>query len=277
MTAAPALSRLSATSDAPRLLCLHHAGGNGAFYADWPAELAGVCEVWTANLPGRRVRSHEPLITNSDLLVAELADAAEALLDRPLAIFGHSMGALLGYEVARELRHRGCPPLGALVVSACRAPGIPSPRPPVPRSDAELVEHLRSWGGTPPELLADQEFLGLALPPLRADLLLCDAYRHRPGSPLDTPLTALAAPDDDEAPMRDVAAWSSHSTQWRGIHAVAGGHFYLIRARRLVIDIVVRAVKDGLRRLEPTSTGPAAPGLPGPRNTAAETRPGRRG
>jgi pimeloyl-ACP methyl ester carboxylesterase len=85
--------------------------------------------------------------------VAELADAAEALLDRPLAIFGHSMGALLAYEVARELA------------------GL-----------------LRSWGGTPPELLQDEEFLGLVLPPFRADLLLCDTYRYRPGTPLDTPL-----------------------------------------------------------------------------------------
>jgi surfactin synthase thioesterase subunit len=229
------------------LLCFHHAGGNSAFFAAWAADLAGVCEVWTANLPGRRARADEPLITSPDVLVAELADAAQALVDRPLAIFGHSMGALLGYEVARALRRRACPPLSALVVSACRAPSVRAARPPVPRTDAELADVLSSWGGTPPELLADPEFLSLALPPLRADLLLCDAYRYRPGAPLDAPLTALAAVADIVAPVRDVAAWSSHTTRWRGIHAVAGGHFYLIRARRLVIDIVARAVRNGMR------------------------------
>ena len=146
----PALWRLSPASDAPRLLCLHHAGGNGAFYATWSADLAETCEVWTVNLPGRRGRSLEPAITDPDILVAELADAAEGLVDRPLAIFGHSMGALLGYEVARELRRRGCPPLSALVVSACRAAHLrPGPQA-VSRGDAELTGMLRSWGGTPP-------------------------------------------------------------------------------------------------------------------------------
>jgi surfactin synthase thioesterase subunit len=109
-TGGSALWRLSSASDASRLLCLHHAGGNGAFYLGWAADLTETCEVWTVNLPGRRGRVLEPLITDLDTLVAELADAAEALLDRPLAIFGHSMGALLAYEVARELRRRDAPP-----------------------------------------------------------------------------------------------------------------------------------------------------------------------
>lgn len=256
MTPGAALSRLSATSSgpsgssAPRLLCLHHAGGNGAFYARWAADLAGVCEVWTANLPGRRGRGDEPAIVDLDVLVAELADAAETLLDRPLTIFGHSMGALLGYEIARELRRRGGhrPPLAALVVSACQAAHIHAGGArPAPRGDADLIECLRSWGGTRPELLADAQFLDLALPPLRADLLLCDAYRYQPGSPLETPLTALAATHDHVAPVRDVMAWSSHSTRWRGIRVVAGGHFYLGPAHHLVLDVVAHAVRDGVR------------------------------
>jgi surfactin synthase thioesterase subunit len=247
------LWRLSSASDAPRLLCLHHAGGNGAFYLSWAADLAETCEVWTVNLPGRRGRVLEPLITDLDTLVAELADAAEALLDRPLAIFGHSMGALLAYEVARELRRRGCPPLSALVVSACRAAQLRPELEPVPRDDAELAGLLRSWGGTPPELLQDEEFLGVVLPPFRADLMLCDAYRYRPGPRLDTPLTALAAADDDVAPVRDVAAWSEYSARWRGIHVLPGGHFYLVQARRLVLDIVMRAVTEGVSLLQQDS------------------------
>jgi surfactin synthase thioesterase subunit len=251
--AGPALWRLSSAPDAPRLLCLHHAGGNGAFYLSWAADLAETCEVWTVNLPGRRGRVLEALVTDPDLLVAELADAAEALLDRPLAIFGHSMGALLAYEVARELRRRGRVPLSALVVSACRAAHLRTELKPVPRDDAELAGLLRSWGGTPPELLKDEEFLALVLPPFRADLLLCDAYRYRPGTPLDIPMTALAAVDDEVAPVRDVAAWSAYSTRWRGIHVVPGGHFYLVPARRLVLDVVMRAVTEGLSLMQPES------------------------
>jgi len=190
------------------------------------------------------------LVTDAHFLVAELADAAEALLDRTLAIFGHSMGALLGYEVARELRRRERPPLSALVVSACRAPHLRLERQPVPRGDAELAGLLRSWGGTPPELLEDEEFLGLVLPSFRADMLLCDTYRYQPGSPLDIPLTALAAGHDDVAPMHDVAAWSAHSTRWRGIHVFAGGHFYLVPSRRLIVDEVARAVIDGVSLMQ---------------------------
>jgi surfactin synthase thioesterase subunit len=246
-TAGSTLWRLSPASDAPRLLCLHHAGGNGAFYLSWAADLAETCEVWTVNLPGRRGRVLEPLATELDTLVAEVADAAEALLDRPLAIFGHSMGALLAYEVARELRRRGCPPLGALVVSASRAAHLRTERNGAPRGDAELAGLLRSWGGTPPELLRDEEFLDVVLPPFRADLLLCDAYRYRPGLRLDTPLTALAGADDDVAPVGDVAAWSEYSSRWRGIQVLPGGHFYLVQARRLVLDIVMHAVTEGAR------------------------------
>ena len=249
-SAGSVLWRMSSASDAPRLLCLHHAGGNGAFYTSWAADLAGTCEVWTANLPGRRGRSLEPLVTDADILVAELTDAAEALLDRPLAIFGHRMGALLGYEVARELCRRGRPPLSALVVSACRAPHLRTEGQPGARGDAELAGLLRSWGGTPPGLLEDEEFLSLVLPPFRADILLCDAYRYQPGSPLDIPLTALAAADDDVAPVHDVEAWSAHSTRWRGIHVFAGGHFYLVPPRRLVLDVVARAVTDGVSLMQ---------------------------
>jgi surfactin synthase thioesterase subunit len=86
----------------------------------------------------------------------------------------------------------------------------------------------------------------LVLPPFRADLLLCDAYRYRPGTPLDTPLTALAAADDKVAPVREVAAWSAYSTRWRGIQVLPGGHFYLVQARRLVLDIVMSAVTEGV-------------------------------
>jgi surfactin synthase thioesterase subunit len=247
VTVVPLLSRVSPASDAPRLLCLHHAGGNGSFFAEWARELTDTCEVWSVNLPGRRLRYREQAITDPTALVQELADAVQGLQDRPLAIFGHSMGALLGFEVARELRHRASPPPCALIVSACQAPHIRGVRAPIPRGAPELIEFLRSWGGTPPQLLQDHEFLGLALETLGTDLTLCDAYRYLSEPALDVPLTALAGAQDDTAPEDDVTAWSIHTTRWRGIRVLPGGHFYLVQARRLVLDIVARAVKDAVR------------------------------
>jgi surfactin synthase thioesterase subunit len=250
MTAEVALTRWSrASTRAPRLLCLHHAGGSGVFFARWAEDLAGDAEVWTASLPGRGTQVGEAQITDPDVLVAGLAQAARELLDRPLTVFGHSMGALIGFEVARKLRPEGAP-LAALVLSGCKAAHLHLGQGRGPHSDAELIEGLESWGGTPPELLADPQFLSMALPPLRADLMLCDAYRYRPGAPLDIPLTTLAATRDRTAPECDVAAWSVHSTRWRGIHVLPGGHFYLLPARRLVLDVVLSAARYGLQLLE---------------------------
>lgn len=250
MAAETALLCLStAPAGAPRLLCLHHAGGSGAFFARWADDLAGQAEVWTVNMPGRGGRAAEAPITDPGVLVAGLAGAVRELCDRPLTVFGHSMGSLVGFEIARRLRAEGAP-LAALVLSGCRAAHIHLGQPPGPRGDAELIECLRSWGGTPPELLADPRFLDMALPPLRADLMICDAYRYRPGPALDVPMTALAGTSDRIAPEHDVAAWSTHSTRWRGIHLVPGGHFYLVPARPLVLDVVLRAARYGLRLLE---------------------------
>ena len=212
-------------------------------------DLAGQCEVWTAHLPGRRERSAEPAITDVGTLVAQSADEATDLLDRPVAIFGHSMGALLGFEIARRLLRDSQPPLAALVVSACKAPHVHAGGDQAARTDAGLVEILRSWGGTPAELLDDREFLDLVLPALRSDLAVCDAYRYRPGPPLPIPITAIAAMRDHVAPVRDVAAWAVRTRQWRGLHLVAGGHFYLASARQLALEVVVAAVRDGVRGL----------------------------
>src|SRR5204862_268088 len=132
----------------------------------------------------------EPLVSDPDTVVTGLAAEAEALLDRPLALFGHSMGALLAFEVVRTLESRGAA-VAALIVSGSSAPHLRAARGEPERTDEELIEQLRAWGGTPEALLADPDFMQLVLPPLRADLAVCDRYAHRPGGIL-APLTALA-------------------------------------------------------------------------------------
>ena len=128
--------------------------------------------------------------------------------------------------MVRELERRGGDIL-ALIVSGCPAPHLRATRTdPGPRTDSELVDRLRSWGGTPVELLDDPEFVELALRPLRADLALCDRYRSRPGA-VRAPLTALAGTDDVVATVPEVEAWAAYSARWRGVHVVAGGHFFV--------------------------------------------------
>lgn len=232
------LVRLSPASAAPRLLCLPHAGGRGDFYRRWTSDVAGVLELWTVALPGRHGRVGEPAETNFDAVIKSIAAQSQDLLDRPLAIFGHSMGAILGLEVIRELESSG-PPLRGLVVSGCSAPrqrvrGTGPDR----HTDEALIGLLTSWGGTPPELLEDQAFLAEALPVLRADLVLYDQYQPRPGQ-VRTPLMALAGSTDTTAPAAEVGAWAGYASDWRGLRVLPGGHFFLYTAQRAVIDAIV--------------------------------------
>lgn len=239
--AAPAWVRLSAPSALPRLLCLPYAGGRGDGYHRWASGLAGTLEVWAADLPGRHRRASEPADSDPDTVIAELTAAAAALADRPLAIFGHSLGALLGFEVAAALERRGTG-VAALVVSGSAAPQVRAARQPItPVSDAELVARLLRWGGTPRELLADREFRDLVLPPLRADLTLCDRYRYR-GTTLRAPITALAGADDETAPAAEVALWQHCTVAWRGLRVLPGGHFFIAGGLGTLLNIVAAAV-----------------------------------
>jgi surfactin synthase thioesterase subunit len=232
------LVRLSTASTAPRLLCLPHAGGRGDFYRRWTGDLAGTLEVWTVALPGRHRRAGEPAETDLDAVVKSIAVQSLELLDRPLAIFGHSMGAILGLEVVREMETSG-PPLRGLVVSGCSAPLLRAPRTgPDQRTDEDLAGLLKSWGGTPPELLGDSAFLHAALPVLRADLVLYDQYQVRPGQ-VRTPLMALAGSTDTTAPAVEVGAWSGYAGDWRGLRVLPGGHFFIYDAQRAVIDAII--------------------------------------
>ena len=241
--AAPAgLMRLSAPTSGARLLCLPYAGGRADGYRRWSGDLVGIAEVWAADLPGRHRRTAEPLVTDPEAVVAAISTSAQGLLDRPLAVFGHSMGALLAFEVVRELERRDRDVL-ALIVSGCAAPHLRATRTQRgPRTDAELVAQLRSWGGTPAELLEDPDLMALALRPLRADLALCDRYRPGPGG-VEARMTALAGTDDVVATLPEVEAWAGYSTRWRGVHVIAGGHFFVHAAGRAVVDVVAGALR----------------------------------
>jgi surfactin synthase thioesterase subunit len=237
-TTAGSLVRLSPPSAAPRLLCLPYAGGHGELYRSWVRPLAGRAEVWAADLPGRFRRAGLYPVTDPDVVAAEISAEAAPLADRPLVLFGHSMGALLGFEVARTLEAQGHQ-VSALIASASPAPPVRADRTPTgPETDEQLVARLRSWGTIDHRLLANHEFLELVLPPLRADLTLCDQYRYRPG-PLRAPLLALAGTADTVAPLREVEAWQSCAADWRGVQVVPGQHLFMTTSQPYVLAVVV--------------------------------------
>ncbi|MGW3498381.1 thioesterase II family protein [Streptomyces sp. NPDC001020] len=221
--------RWAPTQDAPvRLFCLPHTGGGAALYRRWAERLAPWADVVSIRLPGREKRFSEPPHRCLDELTDALADAVVPLLDRPYAWFGHSMGALIAYEMCRRLRERGARPCDLLVASGRRAPHLPSRRPDVhdaPRD--ELVAHLRELNGTPPEVLDSAAALTALLPMVRADFAVSETYRWRPGRPLDCPVVVLGGRDDPLADPAELAGWQRHSAARTEVRMFDGGHFFL--------------------------------------------------
>jgi surfactin synthase thioesterase subunit len=209
-----------------RLLCLPYAGGSPAMYKRWGQELEDLVEVVPVCLPGRAHRYNEPCIEEMQQLADDIATAADVLLDRPLALFGYSLGALVALEVARRLADRGIPPF-LLIAAACSAPCILSPSDESRLlSDDEFVAKLWDLKATPDAILNNLELVQVLMPMLRADFGLAERYRYRPGPRLDTRLVTIAGRADPIAPPESMADWSREAHRF-GHLVVDGGHLFI--------------------------------------------------
>lgn len=233
---------------AVRLLCFPHAGGAANFYLPFSRKLSPTVETLAVQYPGRHDRLAEPPARS----IAELADGVVgALADReegrsgPLVLFGHSLGAVVAFEVARRLE-RG--PLGgpaALIVSACRAPSRLRPGSVHLRDDAGVLAELRRLGGTAGDLLGDEELVRMLLPTVRADYAALAAYTEpRPAvQPLACPIVVMAGDDDPVVPVDDALAWAQFTTGGFASELFPGGHFYLTSCADRVTESILRTAK----------------------------------
>jgi medium-chain acyl-[acyl-carrier-protein] hydrolase len=173
-------------------------------------------------------------------LVKMLADAISQRLDEPFAFFGHSMGAIIGFELAHELRVRRGPTLRHLFVSGCAAPHIPDSLPPMHKlPESELIARLKELGGTPPEVLEDPEIIQLVLPTLRADFQLLETWRYVDRGPLRCPVTAMGGVGDKFVSRADVYAWREHSNAEFSMCMFPGDHFFLQNCRKQMIETIL--------------------------------------
>jgi medium-chain acyl-[acyl-carrier-protein] hydrolase len=211
-----------------RLWCFPFVGGGAAVWHPWAGGLTGVAEVRAVRLPGRETRLHEPLFRRSEDLVAALAAQIAPHTGRPYAFCGHSLGAIIGFEVTRRLRALGTPLPRMLVVSGSRAPHRPRPESPLhPLDDPEFVAQLDArYGGIPPELLAQPDVLALLLPATRADLEVYETYTYRAAPPLDVPVLALGGEADQAVSRDDVLGWREHTRARFEADFFPGGHFF---------------------------------------------------
>ncbi|MBY8841327.1 thioesterase II family protein [Streptomyces sp. SP2-10] len=229
---------------AVRLVCLPHAGGSASFYRPVSVTMPESVDVLAVQYPGRQDRRDEPCATS----IAELADHVTSVLlpwtDRPLLLFGHSMGATLGFEVARRLERDHDVVLRALFASARRAPSCPRQENVHLRDDDGLVEEMRRLSGTDSAILDDDELIRMALPAIRADYRAAETYVYEPGPNLTCPVFALVGDDDPKVTVDEARAWSRHTDAASECHVFEGGHFYLtshqVKVRELLLEKAVR-------------------------------------
>ena len=186
-------------------------------------------EICPIQLPGREKRAREKPIDKVSLLVEALADALP--LDKPFAFFGHSMGAMLCFELARELRRQNRRLPEYLFLSAFPAPQLASPRWDKPvhlLSDDEFVEELQQLSGTPDEILKDASLMQLLLPILRADFTLCETYTYIQQEALACPIQAYGGEQDPNVNRESLLGWSEHTRTGFNLRMFPGGHFFLL-------------------------------------------------
>jgi len=211
-----------------RLLCFAHAGGGAAPFFRWGAAMPAGVAVCPVRRPARETAHAEPPLRDVRSIVAGTMRALQSLPPRPTALFGHSVGGLVAYEVARAMQAAGATP-ELLVVSARPAPQLPASLPPLAHlPDDQFIRELDSlYGGIPRELLAAPELLALMLPALRADLTASEAYRHTPGPRLRCPLFACHGLSDRAVDPGRVAPWGELTDCEFSARGFPGGHFYV--------------------------------------------------
>lgn len=223
-----------------KLLCLPYAGGGANLYRGWAAVLPEWIGVLGGQLPGRETRITEPPMTSLRDVVDHLTAALPAVTDGgPWALFGHSMGAVLAYELARTLRARGLAEPALLLLSGRRAPGVVMPsRPLHALPEAEFRREIGRLGGTPQEVLESDELMALISPMLRADFELVETWRPEVSAPLSCPIATFAGTDDARNAPQTMAGWAEVTTGPVTHHTLAGGHFFLNHSRNVLLDLV---------------------------------------
>ncbi len=224
-----------------RLFCFPYAGGGAFAFRKWAERVPHGVELCGVQLPSREGRFKEPAYTRLTDLVRDLAEVVGTATDVPFAFFGHSMGALVAFALARELRRANVSGPELLLVSGRRAPQRPDPDPPIHALPLpEFLQELRELNGTPEAIFRDEELLQLLVPILRADFEVCETFEYEHERPLDCPIAAFGGTVDPDVAREDLEAWAEQTTASFSLRMFPGDHFYFVNRPAALLDEVAR-------------------------------------
>lgn len=223
-----------------RLFCFPYAGSGASIYRAWPDALPHL-DVCAIQPPGRETRMRDEPIKRLEPLVEATVEAILPLLDQPFAFFGYSLGSYVAFEATRRLRALGAPLPARLFLGACGAPQTPRRKAPIhDLPDAEFMNELRGYQGTPAEVLEHEELMALLLPLLRADFGVYETYVPRNEPPLDIPFSVLGGLTDEDVTRADLDAWREHTTKAFVLRMFPGNHFFLNTERTRLLTSVLQ-------------------------------------
>lgn len=236
------IRRFHPAPEAPtRLVCFPHAGGAATYYFPVSRQMAPSVDVLAVQYPGRQDRHREPCVEDLRELADLVTEQLRSWTDRPCALFGHSMGATVAFEVALRMQAEGAVPVH-LFASGRRAPSRHRDQRVHLGDDEELIAALKRMSGTGTEIFGDEELLRMILPTVRSDYKATETYRYREGPLLECPVTVLTGDEDSEVTMDEARAWSEHTRAAFDMKVFPGGHFYLNEHAPAVMDEIRRRI-----------------------------------
>jgi acyl transferase domain-containing protein/surfactin synthase thioesterase subunit len=228
-----------------RLFCFPYAGGGTSIFNHWSDRLPSEIEVCSIQLPGRENRLPEPPLSRLKLLIQTLTPIIKPYLDLPFSFFGHSLGAWVGFELARSLRRQNCPLPDHLFVSGSQAPQLPDLKAPIHRlPDEKFIAKLKSFKGTPEAVLQDTQLMAQFLPALRADFAILETYFYAEEAPLNCPITAFGGREDSQVHHEELSAWKQQTAAEFTLKMFPGDHFFLDSAHSDLLEAIATQLKQ---------------------------------
>jgi medium-chain acyl-[acyl-carrier-protein] hydrolase len=238
-----------------RLFCFSCAGGTVEIFRRWAHLLPPDIELCGIELPGRGSRWAEPLRTDIQSLMDSFMPELMLWLDKPMSLLGHSLGALVSFETARQLRREGFEEIIDLFIASFRGPNTHSCNQRVTiLPDPQIIEWLRHLKGVPEKIMCNPSLMTTILPILRADLGIVETYEYTPGLPFNWPISVFAGISDPTIRRQDLGAWREHTSATFSLQMFPGGHFFLHSGEQKFLNVLSEMLIGSCERAKALST-----------------------